>query len=69
MKCTKKIEIEEEEVLTADLGRCTKQHVQTVVTNVRFLSNQQKGDLFIAEIATKNIDRQEDISSEMLRKI
>ena len=38
--------------------RCTKQRAQIVEMNVMFLSNQQKADLFIAEIAIKSIENQ-----------
>ena len=37
-------------------GKCIKLPVQIVVTKQKFLSNQKKADLFIAEIATRNIE-------------
>ena len=41
--------------------KCTRQFVLTAEKNVKFLSSQTAQDQFIAESATQNEDRQEDI--------
>jgi hypothetical protein len=38
---------------TTDHEKCTKQHVATVATNVKYHSSQKKTDLFIARTASK----------------
>jgi N-acetylglucosamine kinase-like BadF-type ATPase len=40
---------------TTDHEKCTKQHVATVATNVKYHSSQKKTDLFIARTASKTI--------------
>ena len=42
-----------------DKEKCTKQHVQIVAMNARFLLNQQKEDQFIAKSATKSTESQD----------
>ena len=37
-------------------GKCTKLPAQIVVRKLKFLLNQKKADLFIAETATRNIE-------------
>tara|TARA_B100000959_G_scaffold135053_1_gene141905 strand:+ start:422 stop:727 length:306 start_codon:yes stop_codon:yes gene_type:complete len=40
---------------TTDHEKCTKQHVATVATNVKYHSSQKRTDLFIVRNASKTI--------------
>lgn len=42
------------------LERCTRQFAPTAAQSVKYLSSQQKIDLFIAESVIKNTDHKED---------
>ena len=49
-------EVAAEEALTEDHEKCTKQHVATVATSVKYHSSQRRTDLFIVRNASQIIE-------------
>ena len=50
-------------------GRCIRSPVQTADKRPRFHLNQMVKDQFIVEIATRNIDHQEDLIKNIIEKL
>ena len=54
-------EVEAEEALTEDHEKCTKRLVETVATNVKFHSSQNKTNQSTAQNAFRNIEATDEI--------
>ncbi len=49
----------EEAAVSEDQERCTRQHVQTAVRKLKYLSSHPATDRYIAGNATRNINRRD----------
>ena len=50
------VDLAEEEALTEDHEKCTKQHVETVVMNAKFHLSQNRTSLYTVRIVSRNTE-------------
>ena len=57
MEAIQVVDLDQETILDLGQEKCIKQHVQNVVKNVKYHSNHQEKDLFIAKNVFKSVDQ------------